>query len=160
MEAAGPCIRGIRQAPRGPGSLSARHRIRTTQRRQTGRARNAGLRTQTRAAARPRTRHGGLNLIDIDIWRTGLVARAVIATALAWCAAAGAVERGGDAYPTGLDLIERCNALNVQDSGGAEADPELQEDYGYCLGFLVGYVSGFAAREVGGEDSLFCPPES
>jgi hypothetical protein len=101
-----------------------------------------------------------LNLIDIDIWRTGLVARAVIATAFAWCAAAGAVERGGDAYPTGLDLIERCNALNVQDSGGTEADPELQEDYGYCLGFLVGYVSGFAAREVGGEDSLFCPPES
>ena len=46
------------------------------------------------------------------------------------------------------------------DANQAEADPELEQDYGYCLGFLVGYVSGFAAREVGGEESLFCPPES
>jgi hypothetical protein len=84
-----------------------------------------------------------------------------VGVAIAMCACAVNAQ-GGETYPTGLDLVKRCNALNhhPSDDAGAEPDPELEQDYGYCLGFLVGYVSGFAAREVGGEESLFCPPES
>src|SRR3982750_2203371 len=71
--------------------------------------------------------------------------------------------RAADGFPTGLDLVKRCNAITqpvAEDSDGEpDADPELVEDYGYCLGYLVGFVSGVAAREVGGKESLFCPPE-
>lgn len=88
-----------------------------------------------------------------------LIERTIVSIAMCWCVHASAAQ-GGDTYPTGLDLIERCNVLNHERSEESEADPDLQEDYGYCLGFLVGYVSGFAAREVGGEESLFCPPET
>jgi hypothetical protein len=80
-----------------------------------------------------------------------------LCTALFACAVQA---QNSDAYPTGLDLIKRCNALSHRPANEAEADPELEQDYGYCLGFLVGYVSGFAARDIGGEDSRFCPPES
>jgi len=85
--------------------------------------------------------------------------RIALGTFIALCTCSAGAQ-GGDAYPTGLDLVKRCNTLNQRPANQAEADPELEQDYGYCLGFLVGYVSGFAAREVGGEESLFCPPES
>jgi Rap1a immunity proteins len=86
-----------------------------------------------------------------------------VALAVVACVAAA---QGGDGFPTGLDLVKRCNALtqvSAEDSGDeadAELDPERVEDYGYCLGYLVGFVSGFAARTVGGETSQFCPPEN
>ena len=74
-----------------------------------------------------------------------------------------AVAQGADGFPTGLDLVKRCNAITqapAEDSDAeADTDAEMVEDYGYCLGYLVGFVSGFAAREVGGKESLFCPPE-
>jgi hypothetical protein len=85
--------------------------------------------------------------------------RSAVAACVLLCAST-ANAQGGDTYPTGLDLVKRCNALNHRPANEAEADPELQEDYGYCLGFLVGYVSGFAARDVGGDEALFCPPEN
>ena len=75
----------------------------------------------------------------------------------------GTIAQGADGFPTGLDLVKRCNALTqaaAEDSDAeSDIDAEIVEDYGYCLGYLVGFVSGFAAREVGGKESLFCPPE-
>jgi hypothetical protein len=64
----------------------------------------------------------------------------------------------GEAYPTGLDLVKRCNALNGRENHSEQPDAETVEDYGYCLGFVVGYVSGFAARDAVGEQGMFCPP--
>jgi hypothetical protein len=64
-----------------------------------------------------------------------------------------------DSYPSGLDLIKRCHAVNQIEDGDAEPDEETVRDYGYCLGFVVGYVSGFAARDATGEQGRFCPPE-
>ncbi|MEO8627944.1 MAG: Rap1a/Tai family immunity protein [Betaproteobacteria bacterium] len=63
----------------------------------------------------------------------------------------------GDAYPTGLDLIKRCNALNVMQDANATPDQETVQDFGYCIGFIVGYVSGFAGRDATGEAGRFCP---
>ncbi len=63
-----------------------------------------------------------------------------------------------DAYPTGLDLIKRCHALDQVAREGGSPDAETAQDYGYCLGFVVGYVSGFAARDAVGEQGMFCPP--
>lgn len=63
-----------------------------------------------------------------------------------------------DSYPSGLDLVSRCNA--VTNPGGVDAsDPETLGDYGYCIGFIVGYVSGFATRDAGGAAAAFCPPD-
>ena len=78
------------------------------------------------------------------MYSMGWLGRSAVAACVLLCAST-ANAQGGDAYPTGLDLVKRCNALNHRPANEAEADPELQEDYGYCLGFLVGYVSGFAA---------------
>jgi hypothetical protein len=63
----------------------------------------------------------------------------------------------GDAYPTGLDLIKRCNALNVMQAANTTPDQETVQDFGYCIGFIVGYVSGFAGRDATGEAGRFCP---
>jgi len=97
--------------------------------------------------------------------RMGRLHRFALGAALTLFACVAAAQ-GGDGFPTGLDLVKRCNAFNhasTEDSNGdadAELDAEMVEDYGYCLGYLVGFVSGFAARTVGGEESLFCPPEN
>jgi hypothetical protein len=63
-----------------------------------------------------------------------------------------------DAYPTGLDLVKRCHALAQVSGQAVTPDGETQRDYGYCLGFVVGYVSGFAARDAIGAEGMFCPP--
>jgi hypothetical protein len=63
-----------------------------------------------------------------------------------------------DAYPTGLDLVKRCHALDQVAREGETPDAETLQDYGYCLGFVVGYISGFAARDAVGEHGMFCPP--
>ena len=66
-----------------------------------------------------------------------------------------------DSYPTGLDLVKRCHALDAESQpGGQTPDAETLQDYGYCVGFVVGYVSGFAARDAGGKQVMFCPPEN
>ena len=61
-----------------------------------------------------------------------------------------------NAYPTGLDLIKRCHALEQVTREDETPDAETLEDYGYCLGFVVGYVSGFAARDAVGAEGMFC----
>ncbi len=67
--------------------------------------------------------------------------------------------QASDTEPTGLDLITRCNAVRLSAEAGEGAVPaETSGDYGYCLGYLVGFVGGFAARDVLGEESRFCPP--
>jgi hypothetical protein len=63
-----------------------------------------------------------------------------------------------NAYPTGLDLIKRCHALEQVTREDETPDAETLEDYGYCLGFVVGYVSGFAARDAVGAEGMFCAP--
>lgn len=63
-----------------------------------------------------------------------------------------------NSYPTGLDLVKRCNALNGGENLSSTPDAETVEDYGYCLGFVAGYVSGFAARDALGQQGMFCPP--
>ena len=90
-----------------------------------------------------------------------LARRIALGAAIALLAAG--TGHGADGFPTGLDLVKRCNALTqaTPDDNDAESevDAEVIEDYGYCLGYLVGFVSGFAAREVGGKEGLFCPPD-
>ena len=54
--------------------------------------------------------------------------------------------------------MKRCHALEQVERAGTTPDAETVEDYGYCLGFVVGYVSGFAARDAVGEQGMFCAP--
>jgi hypothetical protein len=61
---------------------------------------------------------------------------------------------GGDAEPTGLDLLARCHEIDAPQAEDATA----QRDQGYCLGYIAGYVSGFAARDATGVAGRFCPP--
>jgi hypothetical protein len=83
------------------------------------------------------------------------LASSVIALAGFLCTAtAGA----GDADPSGLELLERCYTLEQSQAQQAEADPRQVRDYAYCLGFVVGFVSGFAGRDASGEAGRFCPP--
>jgi hypothetical protein len=71
------------------------------------------------------------------------------------CAAAG------DGDPSGLDLIERCHALNLMAGEDPSAvNEETLRNYGYCLGYMVGFVSGFAARDAAGIGGRFCPPSN
>lgn len=63
-----------------------------------------------------------------------------------------------EAEPTGLDLLERCHALRLMEEAEPPPDEEVVRNYGYCLGFMVGYVSGFAARDAAGVPGRFCPP--
>jgi hypothetical protein len=70
----------------------------------------------------------------------------------------GAVRAGSDAEPTGLDLLERCHALQLLEEAQQPPDEEVLRNYGYCLGYVVGFVSGFAARDALGEAGRFCPP--
>jgi hypothetical protein len=65
-----------------------------------------------------------------------------------------------DAYPTGLDLVKRCHALEQLSTQGEAPEAEALQDYGYCLGFVVGYVSGFAARDAVGDEGMICPPQN
>jgi hypothetical protein len=81
---------------------------------------------------------------------------AVVLALLLWASAASAQQ---DAGPNGLGLLERCNALSQLEQEGALAlDPEIRQNYGYCLGFVVGFVSGFAGRDALGVEGRFCPP--
>jgi hypothetical protein len=87
-----------------------------------------------------------------------IVQRWCFAALMLWAAFACAQS---DSMPTGLDLLKRCNALEQAAANDSEeAEAELVEDYGYCLGYLVGFVSGFAARDVAGVEGRFCPPEN
>ncbi len=92
----------------------------------------------------------------------GRARRWVIAalTLAAWAFAPTAVHAGGDADPTGLDLLERCHALKqpAGDAGNDDAARDAARMRGYCIGYLVGFVSGFAARDAAGAASRFCPP--
>lgn len=65
-----------------------------------------------------------------------------------------------DSYPTGLDLVKRCHALDQASQSQETPDADTLQDYGYCVGFVVGYVSGFAARDAVGEPAKFCPPDN
>ena len=82
---------------------------------------------------------------------------AVLAAALLFAGSPTPPVFAGDAYPTGLDLIKRCNALNVMQDASAAPDQETVQDFGYCIGFIVGYVSGFAGRDATGDAGRFCP---
>ena len=77
---------------------------------------------------------------------------------LALTTSGGAVRAGSDAEPTGLDLLERCHALQLLEEAQQPPDEEVLRNYGYCLGYVVGFVSGFAARDALGEAGRFCPP--
>jgi hypothetical protein len=64
-----------------------------------------------------------------------------------------------DATLNGLGLLERCNALlQIEQDPDLSLDPQIRQNYGYCLGFVVGFVSGFAGRDALGVRSRFCPP--
>jgi len=81
---------------------------------------------------------------------------AVLLALLLWMTAASAQHDSG---PNGLGLLERCNALSqIEQEGELALDPEIRQNYGYCLGFVVGFVSGFAGRDALGIESRFCPP--
>lgn len=73
-------------------------------------------------------------------------------------AGAGVARAGSDAEPTGLDLLERCHALQLMEDAEQPPDAEVLRNYGYCMGYVVGFVSGFAARDAVGEAGRFCPP--
>jgi Rap1a immunity proteins len=75
-------------------------------------------------------------------------------------AASMSAQAESDAYPTGLDLVKRCHALEQLSTQREGSGAELLQDYGYCLGFVVGYVSGFAARDAIGERGMICPPQT
>jgi len=77
---------------------------------------------------------------------------------LALAAASGVAHAGSDAEPTGLDLLERCHALQLLEEAQQPPDAEVLRNYGYCLGYVVGFVSGFAGRDAVGEAGRFCPP--
>jgi hypothetical protein len=80
----------------------------------------------------------------------------VLAVLLPWASCCGARQ---DTGPDGLGLVERCNALGQIEQDAAFAlDPDVRQNYGYCLGFVVGFVSGFAGRDALGMQSRFCPP--
>jgi hypothetical protein len=82
----------------------------------------------------------------------------VVACAILLLASAAArAQRDGTL--NGLGLVERCNALlQIEQDPGLSLDPEIRQNYGYCLGFVVGFVSGFAGRDALGVGSRFCPP--
>jgi hypothetical protein len=81
------------------------------------------------------------------------------AAALVLLLAAFPAAAQSDGTPSGLGLIERCNALSQLEADPALAlDGEIRQNYGYCLGYMVGFVSGFAARDALGTASRFCPP--
>jgi len=82
----------------------------------------------------------------------------VVVLVAAWLCGSAAAQN--DADPTGIDLLKRCNALQIVAAGQEDGDTESAQDYGYCLGYIVGYVSGFAARDAAGEAAKFCPPAS
>jgi hypothetical protein len=73
-------------------------------------------------------------------------------------AGSGVARAGSDAEPSGLDLLERCHALQLLEEAQQPPDGEVLRNYGYCLGYVVGFVSGFAARDAVGEAGRFCPP--
>jgi hypothetical protein len=81
---------------------------------------------------------------------------AVLVPLLLWATAASAQQ---DTGPNGLGLLDRCNALSqIEQDSALALDPEIRQNYGYCLGFVVGFVSGFAGRDALGIESRFCPP--
>ncbi|HZP88430.1 MAG TPA: Rap1a/Tai family immunity protein [Burkholderiales bacterium] len=63
----------------------------------------------------------------------------------------------GDGDPNGLELLERCHGVQAGLSP-EELDADQSWHYAYCLGYLVGFVSGFAARDATGTGGRFCPP--
>jgi hypothetical protein len=84
------------------------------------------------------------------------VSAVALAALLVWAASARAQHDSG---PNGLGLLERCNALaQIEQESELALDPEIRQNYGYCLGFVVGFVSGFAGRDALGLESRFCPP--
>jgi len=82
--------------------------------------------------------------------------RLILLSALLLCVSPRAL--ASEAEPTGLDLLERCHALRLMEEAEQPPDEEILRNYGYCLGFMVGYVSGFAARDAAGAAGRFCPP--
>jgi hypothetical protein len=91
-----------------------------------------------------------------DAAMSGPMPAAALAALLLWAASASAQQHTG---PNGLGLLERCNALGqIEQDGALALDPDIRQNYGYCLGFVVGFVSGFAGRDALGIESRFCPP--
>jgi hypothetical protein len=89
----------------------------------------------------------------------GTMSRIIAAALVPLVLWVGAVTAQQNTGPNGLELIERCNALGqIEQDAALALDPEIRQNYGYCLGFVVGFVSGFAGRDALGPEGRFCPP--